>query len=182
MYDVNTQEPITGRVIKENGTLINIADIAGLDLKALSSQGKIFIVEDTSLAVTAAGAYVIHVKTGDKPLGLKIGWCGDLKTRFWTRTGATITVEGTEIVPFCRKTDSEEVLLSTFFANPTYDITGSTKRGNSFAPAGQFGEAGGSAGGESFTIIEPDYYFLLAFVNAGTGVSDITVSLICWEL
>jgi len=94
----------------------------------LIHEGKMFMVPHIFLAVApGATIYLRHYGATTKYLNsiLDINTVGE-----WTFTsysGTTYTADGTEITPVNRKSDSTEVLESTFEYNPVIDVLGTPR-------------------------------------------------------
>lgn len=192
---INEMQPQTGRMQKEDNTVINVAEVAeGLSQSYEDEsvtvidyahrkvhQGEMWTYDNTKLAVADLGTYILRIKTGTKRIHFNIDWIGEFKTRFKTYSGATITTPGTRVYPFNRKLDSTAVLVSEFYADPTF--TGGTLRGNSFK--GASGNVQTRAGGAGSAGLEsnfaPNSEFIIVLENVSGVAADLGYIINCYE-
>lgn len=144
-------------------------------------EGKAFVYDNTSLAVAIAGFYRIRIKTGAKRLHFTVDYHSEFKGRFRTYENPTIVTPGTLVTPFNRQPDSAEVLLSEFYADPTF--TGGTTRGNQFT--GASGNVQTRAGGDKSGGLESDWppnsELIIELENVSGVTSDLSFIINCYE-
>lgn len=184
---VNEIDPITGRIQTESNTTFNVANLAEkTDLSVKEDgiifleylhnkvhEGKCFVYDNTALAVPANGFYRIRIKTGAKRLHFTVDYKTEFKGRFKTYSNPTILTPGTLVTPFNRKPDSTEVLLTQFYADPTF--SGGTLRGNQFT--GASGNVQTRAGGDKSQGLESDFPALTELILELQNVSEVTADL-----
>lgn len=132
--EIQNRDPQTGRVINEDGSVINIADLAlGVGSKALVTRSKIndflekgnlYVASNlfTSVADGATARIIFTVGSNDAlSVGLKVSSSGKGISKIYR---APIFTGGISVPIFNRKTDSANIPLTVVLHTPTISNSG----------------------------------------------------------
>lgn len=143
-----------------------------------ANQGNLFTISKKILGIANDGYARLRLHNiSDKRIVPSINVGADAKSYLNTYVNTTYSNDGTEVIPFNRKTSQGKLSQTKAYINPAITQLGS-KRGDDII-LGSTGpqKIGGSAGGDSVTVLMPGDDLLIEVQNK-SGAQTIDVNFI----
>lgn len=183
---INSKLIQTGRILKEDGNVVNQADILDsvhyIDEISTTTypylslrQGRSYVAGKVFAAVDANEYAVLEFRNGTKNIYISYSVVSDGKCFYGVYANPVITASGTPVNIFKRNALYSVEPTATVFHTPTYTSLGtiSVERIN---PTGSGPAKGGaSAGDEMASVVPAGAVALIAVQNQSTTASDINI-------
>lgn len=182
IYDINSYSAASGRVIKEDGKALNLAESFFKDnldriylknltyIQSMSRAAEIFTFSKRK-SVPASGFHRLCLAARNgKDLCVLISYSSEDFCLFNTYADVSSITGGIVVTPFSRTIGAPNTLESLITYDPSSFI-GGIKRGDDFigASGATSARAGGSAGSELETIIKSGHNLMIEIQRTETG-------------
>lgn len=197
-YEVDDYMPESGRMIKEDNTITNVADIqdgvAKIDTDGGYYQGVIDVIHQAvheqkmhtishrENTISNGSLYILIVADADKDVHARIAYNGEGKTGLKSWVNSVVDVQGVEKIPFNRQTALGNLMDAKFYINPTF-ITKGDQRGDDFLGTGGnvAQRVGGTGSSDIETIVNAGTTLLIEVVNENATAYDLGVIMNVYE-